>query len=89
MAKKQGFHGFKPNFSGYRAAQNSGAVQRILQQEADSRAGGATARTNAHGHEGTHFAVKKITGRKYGDGGYIVHPITNEGAAHAAEALGE
>lgn len=89
MAKKKGFYGFNPNFGTYDSVKNTNAVQRILQHEADSRAGGATARTNAHGHSGTHFSVKRITGRKYGDGGYLVHPITNEGAAHAADALGE
>ena len=84
---KQGFHGFKWKPSGYKAVQNSGAVQRILSQEANSRAGGATARTNAHGHSGTHFAVKQVQG-KFAKG-YVVHPTTNEGYAHAPEALGE
>lgn len=84
---RQGFHGFKWKPSGYRAVQNSGAVQRILSQEADSRAGGATARTNAHGHSGIHFDTKQVQG-KFAKG-YVVHPITNEGYAHAPEALGE
>lgn len=84
---KQGFSRFKWSPGGYKAVQNSGAVQRILQQEADSRAGGATARTNAHGHEGTHFAVKQTQG-KFAKG-FVVHPTTYEGYAHAPEALGE
>ena len=84
---KQGFSRFKWSPGGYKAVQNSGAVQRILSQEADSRAGGATARTNAHGHSGTHFDTKQIQG-KFAKG-YVVHPTTYEGAAHAAEALGE
>lgn len=84
---RQGLHGFKWKPSGYKAVMNGGSVQRILQQEADSRAGGATARTNAHGHSGTHFDTKQVQG-KFAKG-YVVHPITNEGAAHAAEALGE
>ena len=84
---KQGFSRFKWSPSGYRAVQNSGAVQRILRQEADSRAGGATARTNAHGHDGSHFAVKPTRG-KFANG-YVVHPTTYEGYAHAPEALGE
>lgn len=84
---KQGFSHFKWKPSGYRAVQNSGAVQRILSQEADSRAGGATARTNAHGHSGMHFATKQVQG-KFAKG-YVVHPTTNEGYAHAQEALGE
>lgn len=85
---KQGFHGFKWKPSGYKAVQNSGAVQRILSQEADSRAGGANARVVAHGHESIdHFRTKQVQG-KFAKG-YIVHPTTYEGAAHAAEALGE
>lgn len=84
---KQGFHGFKWKPSGYKAVQNSGAVQRILSQEADSRAGGATARINSHGHSGTHFATKQVQG-KFAKG-YVVHPTTNEGYARASEALGE
>ena len=85
---KQGFSRFKGSPSGYKAVQNSGAVQRILQQEADSRAGGANARVIAHGHESIdHFRTKQIQG-KFAKG-YIVHPITNEGYAHASEALGE
>ena len=40
---RQGFSRFKWKPSGYKAVQNSGAVQRILSQEADSRAGGANA----------------------------------------------
>ena len=85
---KQGFSRFKWSPSGYKAVQNSGAVQRILQQEADSRAGGANARVIAHGHVSIdHFRTKQIQG-KFAKG-YIVHPITNEGYAHASEALGE
>ena len=85
---KQGFSRFKWSPGGYRAVQNSGAVQRILQQEADSRAGGANARVIAHGHESIdHFRVEQTQG-KFAKG-YVVHPVTNEGAAHAAEALGE
>lgn len=84
---KQGFSRFKWSPGGYKAVQNSGAVQRILSQEADSRAGGATARTNAHGHEGVHFDVEQTQG-KFAKG-YVVHPVTYEGAAHAPEALGE
>ena len=85
---KQGCSRFKWSPSGYKAVQNSGAVQRILQQEADSRAGGANARVIAHGHESIdHFRTKQIQG-KFAKG-YIVHPITNEGYAHASEALGE
>lgn len=48
---KQDFSRFKWSPGGYRAVQNSGTVQRILSQEADSRAGAANARTVAHGHE--------------------------------------
>ena len=85
---KQGFSRFKWKPSGYKAVQNSGAVQRILQQEADSRAGAANARVIAHGHETIdHFRVKQTQG-KFAKG-YVVHPVTNEGAAHAAEALGK
>lgn len=85
---KQGFHGFKWKPSGYKAVQNSGAVQRILQREADSRAGAANARTVAHGHESIdHFRVEPTQG-KFAKG-YVVHPVTHEGAAHAPEALGE
>lgn len=84
---RQGFSRFKWKPSGYKAVQNSGAVQRILSHEADSRAGGATARTNAHGHSGTHFATKQVQG-KFAKG-YVVHPVTYEGYAHAQEALGE
>ena len=85
---KQGFSRFKWSPSGYRAVQNSGAVQRILQQEADSRAGGANARVIAYGHENIeHFSAKQTQG-KFAKG-YVVHPVTNEGCAHAAEALGE
>ena len=40
---RQGFSRFKYSRAGYKAVQDSGAVQRILQQEADSRAGGANA----------------------------------------------
>ena len=85
---RQGFSRFKWSPYGYRAVQNSGAVQRILSQEADSRAGGANARVIAHGHESIdHFRTKQVQG-KFAKG-YVVHPVTNEGAAHAAEALGE
>lgn len=85
---RQGFSRFKWSPSGYKAVQNSGAVQRILQHEADSRAGGANARVIAHGHETIdHFRVKQTQG-KFAKG-YVVHPITNEGYAHAQEALGE
>ena len=86
---KQGFGRFKWSPGGYRAVQNSGAVQRILQREADSRAGAANARTVAHDHESTdHFAVKPVQG-KFARG-YVVHPVTDEGYAHARRgALGE
>ena len=85
---RQGFSRFKWSPSGYKAVQNSGSVQRILSHEADSRAGAANARTVAHGHESIeHFKVKQTQG-KFAKG-YVVHPVTNEGAAHAAEALGE
>ena len=85
---RQGFSRFKWSPGGYRAVQNSGAVQRILQREADSRAGGANARVVAHGHESIeHFRVKQTQG-KFAKG-YVVHPVTNEGYAHAPEALGE
>lgn len=85
---RQGFSRFKWSPGGYRAVQNSGAVQRILQREADSRVGGANARTVAHGHESIdHFRAEQIQG-KFAKG-YVVHPVTHEGAAHAAEALGE
>lgn len=40
---RQGFSRFKWSPSGYKAVQNGGAVQRILSQEAESRAGGANA----------------------------------------------
>ena len=85
---KQGFSRFKWSPGGYRAVQNSGAVQRILQREADSRAGGANARVIAHGHESIdHFRTKQIQG-KFAKG-YVVHPVTDEGYAHVQEALGE
>lgn len=85
---RQGFSRFKWKPSGYKAVQNSGAVQRILSQEADSRAGGANARVIAHGHESIdHFRTKQIQG-KFAKG-YVVHPVTDEGYAHAQEALGE
>lgn len=84
---RQGFGRFKWSPSGYKAVQNSGSVQRILSGEADRRAGGATARLNALGHEGPHFAAKQTQGRFAK--GYVVHPTTNEGAEHAAEALGD
>lgn len=85
---RQGFSRFKWSPGGYRAVQNSGAVQRILQREADSRVGGANARTVAHGHESIdHFRAEQIQG-KFAKG-YVVHPVTEEGYAHAAEALGE
>lgn len=84
---RQGFSRFKWSPGGYRAVQNSGAVQRILQREADSRVGGANARTVAHGHESIdHFRAEQIQG-KFAKG-YVVHPVTEEGYAHAAEALG-
>ena len=63
----------------------NGQVQGMLRRYADSASGGATAKTNAHGHEGEHFAVEKIKGRFAN--GYLVHPTTNEGSAHAREAL--
>ena len=79
---KPGFSGFKWNPSGYRAAQNSAAVQSVLFREAKSREGAANARVNAHGHTGSHFQTEQVRGRFAN--GYVVHPATHEGYVHAS-----
>ena len=70
---------------GYQQAMNASGVQLRLQRYADQACGGATAKTNAHGHEGLHFDDRQIQGRFAK--GWLVHPTTNEGSAHAREAL--
>lgn len=87
MAKKQGFSRFKWNRAGYQAVQNSSAVQSRLLRYAESAEGGASAAVDAHGHTGLHFDTKQVQGTFAK--GYIVHPTTNEGVAHAADALGQ
>lgn len=84
---KQGFSRFKWKPAGYKAAQNSGAVQSRLTRHAASAVGGGNASVNAHGHTGSHFASKQVRG-KFANG-VVVYPTTYEGAAHAAEALGQ
>lgn len=87
MARKSGFSGFKWSRKGYQAVVDSAPVQSRIREYAESAAGGASARVNAHDHEGEHFAVKQVQGRF--SKGCIVHPTTNNGAAHADEALGQ
>lgn len=84
---KSSFSGFKWNRGGYQEAMDNGKCQSILKRYADSAAGGANAEVNAHGHDGSHFDVKEVQG-KFAHG-YIVHPTTNEGYAHAVKALGQ
>lgn len=80
------FKGFKWSPAGYREVQNSGSVQSRLSRYAESAAGGGNAAVNAHDHAGTHYEPKQVQGRFAK--GYIVHPTTHEGVAHAADALG-
>lgn len=82
---KQGFSRFKWNRGGYRAVQNLASVQSQLRRYASSAEGGASASVNARGHTGTHFAAEQVQG-KFAKG-YVVHPTTYEGAAHAVKAL--